>query len=386
MSLCKLKSLWLVGAILLLAPRPSFAAFTHYTTCTVQTGQVPSTQTNFPTLIVGTGCGTGATQFKSTGNGGNVQSTSGFDIRPYSGSCSGSALTYQLVTYSATAGTFEMYVLIASLADGGVVYLCYGDTTLTTDGSSTSTWPTTYKISAPLADAGPSTTIADFSQTGRNGTSSASTAATTSGQVDGAAQAAAVSSTAITFGTTAVPTTGSASWWFYPTWAKTDGVGHDLGFDAETSNLFETIHYTDNTIYAGWYNAGSSMDGRVSVASASYTLTQNAWNHFVLTWDSAAPATKLYLNGSQVGSTNTVNGTWSTSGATLSVMPTTAFAPVTGDRIDELELLDTVLAANTVTTIYNNQHSQTSFWTEGSDTSVGGGSASKRLTTLGAGE
>ena len=55
--------------ILLLFVHSAVAAFTHYTPFTVQTGQVPSTQTDFPVLLLPTDA-----RFKTTGNGGNVQS------------------------------------------------------------------------------------------------------------------------------------------------------------------------------------------------------------------------------------------------------------------------------------------------------------------------
>lgn len=116
----------------------------------------------------------------------------------------------------------------------------------------------------------------------------------------------------ITQGSVAIPTTGSLSLWVFPNWAQADSVDH-VFFDVRivpATSLFTIQKYLDNTIYAGWYT--SSAEYRVSVASASYTLNQSRWNHFCLTWDDVANVTKLYLNGSQIGSSTATLVTWST--------------------------------------------------------------------------
>lgn len=114
----------LICILVFLWSRPASAAFTHYTTCTIKTGQVPSSQSSFPVDIHGTGChSSGATQFKSVANGGFSADPGqhGYDIRPYSGSCSGTALTYQLIYYNATTGILEMRALVTAVDRKSVV-------------------------------------------------------------------------------------------------------------------------------------------------------------------------------------------------------------------------------------------------------------------------
>ncbi len=350
-------AVFLVG---LAFPAPSFAAFTHYTTCTIQTGQVPSAYSK-PINSCGL---VGGTQFKTVGNGGFVTSSAGYDIRPYLTSCSGTALTFKLVFYSASGGTFAMYIAPStSFSDGTIVFMCYGNSSLTTDGSSTSTWGSTYK-GAWLLPNGTTLSINDSTSNARNCTSGGSPAATTSGISDGALQMTG-SSDGIACGTGPVPTTGSYVGWFYPTWTQSDSALHYIGpAISQGGQLFRILHYSDNHLYFGWYNGA---DGNVNVSS--YTLNQNAWNQLAMTWDSAAPATKAYLNGSVVGSTNTTNGTWDTSGVALLLFNDGGTATA-GDRADEAMLLDTVLTANEITTQYNNLHAPSSFWTVGSDTAI----------------
>src|SRR5688572_5375631 len=101
----------------------------------------------------------------------------------------------------------------------------------------------------------------------------------------------------ITIGTVALPTTGSISFWIKPTWAQTDGVEHEF-FEvyngSEGANHFVIMKYSDNSLYMGWFT--SSVSYRVAVTSANYTLNQNAWNHFVLTWNDTTNETKAFLN------------------------------------------------------------------------------------------
>lgn len=117
-------------------------AQTYYSPVPVDHTKVPSTLTNFPVLI-----GYTDARLKTTGNSGHVASANGYDIRPYSDTALTSALTYELVSYNASTGQVEMYVLISSLSSASDtnIYLGYGDTTLTTDGSSNTTWNSNFK-------------------------------------------------------------------------------------------------------------------------------------------------------------------------------------------------------------------------------------------------
>ncbi len=105
-------------------------AFTGRCTITPQTGQVPSSQSNYAVLISVTD-----NSLKTTGNGGQVTSSSGFDIRPFSNSSLTTALSFYLLFYDGAAGTVRMRVKIPTITAGTPYYLGYGDSGLTTDGS-----------------------------------------------------------------------------------------------------------------------------------------------------------------------------------------------------------------------------------------------------------
>lgn len=325
---------------------------------------MPSTQTSFPALVVAS-----AARFKTIGNGGHV--VTGTDIRPYSDSGLSSALTYEMEFYDGTNGIWIGWVLISSLADAVTIYLGYGDAALNTDGSSTGTWPSQYEMVHHLPN-GSSLTANDSTSNARNG-SLVSTVTAGTGKIDGGASFGSNNSDSITIGSGAIPTTGSLCWWVNPSFAQNDGQSHALGlFLLNGGQLFQTLKFSDNSLNFGWYNNGT--DGRVIVANAGYTLNQSAWNKFDMTWDSAAPATKLYLNNTQIGSTNTTNGTWNSAGITAEYgHDGNTGRSLNGGLIDEMQLSNTVKTANWITTEYNNQNAPNTFWTMGSEVAVGGG-------------
>ncbi len=153
-------------------------AFSWYSPISINSAQVPSTQTDFPVLVSQTDA-----RFKTVGNSGHVENASGFDIRPYSDTALTSALSYDLERYNASTGEVVMWVKVASLSSSTTpIYLAYGDASLTTDGSSTTTWSNSFLGVYHCKDG---TTLSVASATGsNNGTNNSGVAATT-GQIDG---------------------------------------------------------------------------------------------------------------------------------------------------------------------------------------------------------
>lgn len=116
----------------------------------------------------------------------------------------------------------------------------------------------------------------------------------------------------ITAGQRATPSEGSMLLWLYPTWAQDDGVTH-VFFDNRSSigqQNFTFQKFSDNKLYFGWFN--TATDYSVVVASAGYTLNQNAWNCFVGRWiPGVGGFTQLWLNGTQIGANATPPVTFS---------------------------------------------------------------------------
>lgn len=156
-------------------------AQSFYTPRTIQSGQVPSSQSNFPALVL-----LNDTRYKTTSyTGGHVANTNGYDIRFYSDSALTTALTFELVTYNASAGTGEFWVLLPTCDVAVTIYIGYGDASLNANASSTSTWGSQYVMVQHLPN-GTTLSANDSTVNTLNGTLFNTPTATT-GQIDGGA-------------------------------------------------------------------------------------------------------------------------------------------------------------------------------------------------------
>ena len=177
----------------LLSTSQAWAAFSYSSPVSINAAQVPSTQTDFPVLVSFTDA-----RFKTVGNGGHVQNSSGFDIRPYDASTGAAITGYELERYNASTGEVVMWVKVPSLSSSTTpIYLLYGDSGITTDGSSSTTWSNGFLGVYHMKDG---TTLDVTSGTGtNNGTNHSATA--TAGQIDGAGSFVSASSQYVGLGT-----------------------------------------------------------------------------------------------------------------------------------------------------------------------------------------
>lgn len=321
-------------------------AQSYYTAFTVQTGQVPSTQTNFPVLLLFTD-----NRFKSTGNGGHVAGSSGYDLRPYSDSALTAALTYELVYYSASAGTFEMWVNVASLADGGVVYIGYGDAALSSDGSSTSTWDSDFTNVYHLSD---TSHLGDSTSNARTLTNDSLSNAT--GKINGGITGVGHTS-AFSVGASRV----TVSAWVYSTNFGANGMVVEK---ATVNTQWEIFFESGNLILRD----GGSHD--LSTAAPS----NSNWHHVAGTIG-ASSAGALYKDGSSAATGSSSAFTDSSSALYLGSYDNSGY--FFNGTIDEVHVSKVARSANWIATEYNNQSAPTSFWSMGTETAVGAGRATK---------
>lgn len=360
---------------------PASAAFSFYTPFTVQTGQVTGTISNFPVLLLPTDA-----RFKSTGNGGNVQSTSGFDIRPHANSSCTSALTYQLVMYTATSGFLEMWVNVPSLADGSVIYLCYGDSSLTSDGSSTGTWDTNFRLVYHAKD-GTTLDTTDSSTYGVTLTNHASIAA--AGQIDGALRSDAGTDHWLETNITNVNyTNGTISWWQWHATAFNSGTTDPMWGTATSGNTtpeFSCQHFSDNNWYCGWN--GCSGDTRVSLAASATSCPTastcnwpfQTWVKYDMTWTSGGTTT-LYMNNTSIG-THGSTAICTTGSAFVFARVGVSSTPTGNHAYDEFRLSDTLRDSAWLSAEYKNQSAPGSFTTLGTEQtpSVAGATPRRRV-------
>lgn len=337
--------------ILLLMPSLVFGGQVYYSPVTIDHTKVPSTQTNFPLLINVT-----FDRFKTTGNGGHVNNANGYDIRPYSDSGLSSALTYELERYNAVTGEVVMWVKIASLSSlsDTVIYLGYGDSSLTTDGSSSSTWSNSFKSVYHLKD-GNTLSVTDSVGT-FNGTNHNATAS--SGQVDGAGGFASVASQYVdTFDQRSAAMSMTC-------WVKAVSFPNTYNSTWTTLGTNEGLAlYVKSTGKLACYVGNGSTFNVNYDGSGTHTLLSGTWYHLAITYDSSAGLVG-YVNAAS-------DGTHAASGSIGTV--TTVNSAIGNDQatagrfwngtIDEVQVSTVARSADWITTQYNNQGSPNTFET-----------------------
>ncbi len=343
----------------LFATSHAWAAFGYYSPLNINAAQVPSTQTDFPVLVSVTD-----TRFKTVGNGGHVQSSSGFDIRPYTNSGLGTAITgYELERYNASTGEVIMWVKVSSLSSSTTPFvLAYGDSGISTDGSSTSTWSNSFGAVWHLKD-GTTLSLADSSATGNNqGYSTASHPTAVTGKIDGGAGFNSGSAQGLTAGSyqqNAIT---------YSIWANATSLGsaYQYPIAKDSASQFNLIGVKSSGKLRWMVNATSQIDAD---GTGSTTLSTGTWYYLVLTYDSTAGLIG-YVNGS-VDKTVAANGVCSTytQGIDISGLSTFSTAYWNGP-LDEGRLASVARSPDWITTEYNNQSAPGTFETLGTEVAV----------------
>lgn len=150
----------------------SSSPYSYYATVTVDNTKVSgsSDHTGFPMLVTGTYDGTGGEpDLRTTGNGGNVEHANGYDIAFFSDSNLTTQLNHELRKFTATTGEVIFWVNVPTLQYNSdtTIYMAYGNSEISSDQTSTSTWDSDYKLVAHL-----DTDLIDSSQSGRTLTNS----------------------------------------------------------------------------------------------------------------------------------------------------------------------------------------------------------------------
>lgn len=322
----------------------------------------PADLSNFPVLISRTD-----TDLKSSGNGGLVQNSNGYDII-FTDSTETSKLDHELESYTATTGQIVTWVRIPTLSASTdtVIYLYFDNSSITTSQANpTGVWNSNYKGVWHMDEASGSL---------NDSTSNANTAAKTgtvtyqvTGQIfKGAGFSggtgnyfSAPDSSSLDFGT------GSFTYsaWIYDASGPSTGNFYDFIYKGGLSNA--------NAGYGAYINDNPSLNGKISDGTTATgnngaNISTGTWYHMVTVVDRSANVLHVYQNGvdqgtvsiSSIGSTNTTTNLYF--GASNS-----GTSPLNG-RLEEVEISNVALSAGWVVTEYNNQNSPATFYTVGS--------------------
>lgn len=362
--------------ILALLASQCFGAFSYRRSITVNTGQVSSgPHTNFPMPVVGT-----YSYLATVANGGKVQDAQGDDIGFYSNSdCSTGKLDWERVGYTATTGAVEFYVEVGSLDDGAVIYMCYGDATITTDQSNkTGVWDSNYKFVQHFGNG--SLDLSDSTSNNLTMTNNGTTAGTgklgNSAEFDGAADYYDVASTGYTTGALTITAWVKRQWsttpnFYYPLfkvtgYGSTSGIATNLG-----STTFQDWVAGDFILFGDGSNSGRNP----RAIAAPGTLSDATWYHYGGVLGSGAA--QLYVNGA--ARSMRVSGTASVPSVTNTARVGESSGTFADGPIDELRVSTSVRSAGWITTEYNSTNSPSSFYAIGSEVNLSGSVIRRRI-------
>lgn len=314
-------------------------AFSYKRSVTLDHTKVPSTQSNFPVLIDVT-----HNDLKSTGNGGHVQSASGYDIRPYTDSALGTALTYQLAFYDPATGHVIMRAKIASLSSSvdTVPYLAYGDSGLSSDGSSTATWDSNF-VSVYYFGNGTTLSLADA--IGANNGTGVNTPTAATGKVDGGLGMSTSGPQYVDLGTGINPTALT-----YSLWINITSFGDTYNAIISRSGATYSQIYVRNMNKAAWYFLGQGGAG-VAIDPGTATINTGTWYHLAMTYDSSG-GLKTYVNGTNDGTGGT-DGNAGTTAINTYVGHQAGQGREWNGAADELQISNIARSADWITTEYN---------------------------------
>lgn len=374
--------------LLLILAISSCNLFAGFTWCVPVTfnNHPASTLTDYPAMF----CANGATGafcdsvahsnlvlgiLKTVGNGGAVTSASGYDIGWFSDAACTVTVPFQLVpgVYAPTTGLIEMRVKIASLSSSAdtIMYMGVGNAAITTDQSSTSTWPSTFKAVYPFPN-GSSLTLTDATSNARTVTIGGNLMIGGTGQIDGAiVQAGSGTATASSTGLPAGTSDRTFSFWWGTTTLGNFTSILSYGTDGANGRLQQpnAIDQCGGAGCCGPGNTGANYKigiygwGADVTGGSNYCVIPNgAMHHVVYTFDGTTVS--IYVDGAFNYS---ATPTWNTVlGANLGITtPATGFGSCPGCRLDQVEIADTVLSTAWITADYNNGSEPWNFYTIG---------------------
>lgn len=344
--------------IFLLLTSPGFAAFQYNRTITVQSGQVSSgPHSNFPMLVAGT-----YSYLATVANGGKVQNASGYDIGFYSNSdCSTGKLDWEIESWSATTGAIAAWVEVVSINTSSVVYLCYGDASITTDQSNkTGVWDANYLAVIHFPNG---TTLSGSDSTSNNHTVNLVNSPTAdTGKADGAAHFDNVNqhATITSASTLDTPTAQTVSLWL-----KSDTstqAGNDTFVNRRNSAGPPYNSWTLDSGGAGnTYQYCIAADGGGGPDNGQYCINSGTldtnWHYLVGTYDQGTTTQRLYRDsGTAVVSDTAVNITIDNDAIAVRIATPTASGNYYDGIIDEVRISNIARSGAWIQTEYNNQN------------------------------
>ena len=334
---------------------------------------------NFPMLISGT-----FAYMKTAANGGAIQHTVAQPLYSLavpadlkfatSSRCESELLKWEFESYDATTGAVNVWVQIPVLSHtaDSVIYMCYGDATVTTwqGGAKGSAWDSNYVAVYHFPD-GSTLSLKDSTTNANDGTGGGTPGAT-SGQIDGGIGGF-NGSTAIYVDYAHPTSVNGLTKLTYEAWINPHANSSSISplLSKASGSSSGTNFYLDQS--------GGSPDGTIigqigylttnaTSKSTAHTYARDVWQKVAMTYDQSGDRTvHLYYNGNEVSySTQTASvGTIRADTAYplyAGATGATATSKYSG-ALDEVRVSKDARSADWIRTEYNNQSSPATFYT-----------------------
>jgi hypothetical protein len=334
-------------------------------------------QSNFPVLV-----SLSNTTLKDTSHGGHVANSNGYDIYFYSDAALTTRLPAERESYDATNGVLVAWVKVGTLSHSSdtVIYMGYGDPSISTDPNSdgtygkTSVWDANYKGVWHLPQIGLSVNANDSTGANNGSVVGGGTSAGT-GKIDGDVD---ITSSGTNYVNIPSNSSLNVSSLTLEGWVKPLSV--------ESGNLVIATKMNGyGTTSPYWLDVSSDyVDGLIHAGALDYSLTsdnpitEDAWHHVVLTF--TGNILNLYVDGIVATSPITIGNDISTNAGPIKFGRDDWGDSFTGS-LDEMRLSDSNRSADWINTEYNNQNNPGNIGSSGFYT-VGGEQHTSSGTTM----
>lgn len=298
-------------------------------------------------------------------DGGNVARADGFDLYFSADQAGTQRLSHEVEQYTPAAGALIAWVRIPSLAPDTVLYLHYGDASITTSQQDASgVWSGGYRFVAHLA--------APLDSTGATPALSPNSVGAATGQIGGAQSFDGSSSWIDAASATAIDDVfasgGTAEGWFdansygQAAYGRLFDKGGDGGWSLYVAN---EGNYGTQTLA---FRHGASNGSVGTWYTPDDTVTLHAWHHAAVVYDqrSAANTPVIYLDGvaQPPRQIDVPQGTMdSDAAADLYLGERATFDRAFDGVLDELRLSAVPRTADWIATEYRNQSAPSAFYT-----------------------
>lgn len=330
----------------------------------IPSSKVSGDETNFPIVVNITD-----TDLKDVLNGGHVQSANGYDICFYN-STETTKYNHDLELYTAATGVLTVWICITSLSStsNNILYMYYGNPTITTDQSSTDTWDVNYVMILHGDDGADNTEVDDATANNHHGDKNAAgnPTAETGGKIGYAQHGDGTKFATIPDHADFDISNGQISLWFNidnfnaAVWnlflSKIPGTSADGNWAIRT--------FAPNGFVRFYLKSASTWK---TVDSDSTSWTSGVWYHVLVQFGTGGVI--MYIDNSVQTDTDAAT-TGINGGAVIDFMTYSDYDSFFDGLLDEVRISNIQRSTNWLTTEYANQNTPTTFVLMGSELGV----------------